>query len=75
VLAGSFHQSARALAVVVSPNTALHEADGTHSALISGGYIREGRTVELLKRRGDWLQVRTENGQTGWLSDDLVEAI
>ena len=70
-----WQESSRQLAVVVAGDAVLHEGDGTSFPIISQGQLREGQTVELYKRRGEWLQVRNENGMLGWLPSASVEAI
>ena len=37
--------------------------------------LGEGQAVEVLKRRGEWVQIRTAVGQSGWLPSRLVESI
>jgi SH3-like domain-containing protein len=49
--------------------------DGRNFATVADAALHEGQSVELVKRRGDWLQVRTQSGQTGWLSSPAVETI
>ncbi len=63
------------IAVVVSPSVTLREGDGENFATLTGAQSREGQAVELIKRRGNWLQVRTQSGQPGWLLDSTVEII
>jgi tetratricopeptide (TPR) repeat protein len=63
------------VAVVVLPDTTLRVGDGRNFATVADAALHEGQSVELVKRRGDWLQVRTQSGQTGWLSSPAVETI
>lgn len=71
----SWQESARHLAVVITNDVTIREGDGANFPVVSEGQLREGQTVELGKRRGDWLQIRTENGQSGWLPNTAVEVI
>ncbi len=71
----SWHESARRMVVVIPPRVALREGDGPSFPTVPQSQLAEGRTVELIKQRGDWLQIRTENGQTGWLPKKAVEII
>jgi hypothetical protein len=71
----SCQASNRNVGVVVANDVKLHEGDGPNFATVPQSQLREGETVELSKRRGDWLQIRTENGETGWLPTAAVEAI
>ncbi len=70
-----WQQNGKADVVVISSNAILCESDNQQSPPVSGAVVREGEIVETLRRRGDWLQVRTKNGQTGWLSNKLAEII
>jgi len=62
-------------AIIVSPGATLRTGDGENFATISGSELHAGQSVEHLKHRGPWLQVRTNNGQTGWLPDAAVEVL
>lgn len=37
------------------------------------GKLKQGQTVRLLGRNGEWYQVQTKSGQSGWLHSELVE--
>jgi len=37
------------------------------------GRLRQGQTVKLLGRSGDWYQVETSSGTKGWLHGELVQ--
>lgn len=63
------------LAIVVSPSVTLRQGDGTAFAFVDRAELHEGQAVELVKRRSDWLQVRTASGQQGWLAAPTVEPI
>ncbi len=71
----NWRQSEVPIAVVVSPDATLYEADGPRSAPIADAIVHEGQIVEPLKQRGNWSQIRTKNGQTGWLTSNDLEAI
>jgi tetratricopeptide (TPR) repeat protein len=71
----SFQEASRNLAVVVASGAVLHEGDGPDFPALQQGQLREGQTVELCKRRGNWLQVRSGAGQIGWLPSTAAEAI
>ena len=34
--------------------------------------LKQGQTVQLLGRDGEWYKIQTKSGQTGWLHGDLV---
>ena len=62
-------------AIIVSPTATLRNGDGEHFANVAGSELHAGQQVEHLKHRGSWLQVRTPNGQSGWLPDAAVEIL
>jgi cell wall-associated NlpC family hydrolase len=35
--------------------------------------LQQGQTVRLLGKNGDWYQIETKGGQTGWLHGELVD--
>lgn len=37
------------------------------------GQLKQGQTVRLLGRNGDWYQVKTNAGTTGWIHSELVD--
>jgi tetratricopeptide (TPR) repeat protein len=65
---------ARPTAIVVS-SASLHSGDGEQFAAISGTPLAEGQSVAFLRHRGDWAQVRTGNGQVGWLPSAAIETL
>ncbi|HVT30843.1 MAG TPA: BatD family protein [Lacipirellulaceae bacterium] len=71
----NWKESGTPQAVVISLGATLHDADGPQSEPIAGSAVHVGQVVEPLKRRGDWLQVRTSNGQIGWLPGNSLERI
>ncbi|MCA9242130.1 MAG: BatD family protein, partial [Planctomycetales bacterium] len=62
-------------AIVQTSAITLREGDGDRFPAVSGAELHEGQTVTLVKQRGDWLKVRSESGQTGWLPCQTVEVI
>lgn len=66
---------ARQRAVIVSQSVTLREGDGTNFLESSEVRQAEGRLVDVLGRRGDWVHVRTELGQSGWVLATDVELI
>jgi hypothetical protein len=62
------------LAVVVAHETRAHEADGANFP-VADMPLREGQIVEQLKSRGDWLEIRSDAGRTGWVPRSDVESI
>jgi formylglycine-generating enzyme required for sulfatase activity len=60
-------------AVVSSPNVHLHSGPATVYDVVES--YPKGTTVAVLGKNpaGDWLEVRVSDGQTGWMSIDLLE--
>jgi tetratricopeptide (TPR) repeat protein len=61
-------------AVVVS-SIELRGGDGEQFATTSGARLVEGQSVDFLRHRGEWSQVRTAHGQTGWLPRLSIETL
>ena len=68
-------ETSRSMAVVVSPNATLRAGDGANFPAMANVQLGEAQAVEVLKRRGDWVQIRTAVGQSGWLPRQVVESI
>jgi uncharacterized protein YgiM (DUF1202 family) len=66
---------AQSSAVVVAPTAALRTGDGERFAAVGVAQVPEGQSVDLLRQRGAWVQVRTPAGRTGWLPGDAVEVL
>jgi len=62
-------------ATVVSPAAELRTGDGENFPAVAATKLAEGQSVAFLRQRGDWIQIRTANGQTGWLLGDAVEVL
>jgi tetratricopeptide (TPR) repeat protein len=79
VAATSYSLSCQSLneptAIIISPTATLRTGDGENFASVTGSQLHAGQSVEHLKHRGHWLQVRTPNGRTGWLPDATVEIL
>lgn len=74
-LAAQSHQQtvARDTAVVLVEEAALHQEAQIGSPSLRN--LHAGAKVELLKKEGDWQQVRLANAEKGWILAELVEAI
>jgi hypothetical protein len=68
-------ETSRSMAVVVSPNATLRAGDGANFPAMANVQLGEAQAVEVLMRRGDWVQIRTAVGQSGWLPKQVVESI
>jgi tetratricopeptide (TPR) repeat protein len=73
--AASYQSASRPEAVVVATSAELKTGDGASFPNVASATVHEGQPVEWLKRRGDWVQVRTSAGQSGWLADSAVEVL
>jgi tetratricopeptide (TPR) repeat protein len=62
-------------AIVVSPAVELRTGDGDNFPAVAGAKLAEGQSVDFLRQRGDWIQVRTPAGQSGWLASDSAEVL
>lgn len=61
--------------IIVSSNTTLHSGDGEQFEAVLSLDSAQGHRVRILTSRGDWTQVTTRHGHTGWLPSKDVEAI
>ena len=73
--AASCREVARNEAVVVAASAELRTGDGPNFPGVGGTQLNAGQSIEWLKRRGQWVQVRTEQGLSGWLPSDAVEIL
>lgn len=65
----------QASAVIVASNVTLRAGDGEQFEVVSTIDPAEGHRVEHLNSRGGWTQVRTQDGQVGWLRSHALEFI
>ena len=56
--------------IVKVPLANLRAKAGTRGRVT--GRVEHGEILKTLKRSGNWLHVRTQNGHTGWISRSLV---
>jgi tetratricopeptide (TPR) repeat protein len=62
-------------AIVVAGVVELRAGDGENFPQVVEIDNSEGMTVRVLHRRGQWAQVRTKSGRTGWLPLEQLEII
>jgi tetratricopeptide (TPR) repeat protein len=60
-------------AVIVANDISLHAGDGEQFDEVVSVDAAQGHRVETLGQRGNWTQVRTANGHTGWVHSKDVE--
>lgn len=77
--ATSFTLSHRSLehasAVVVATDAELRVGDGASFPAAGGAKLAEGESVDFLRQRGEWVQIRTPGGTSGWLPETAVEVL
>ena len=61
--------------VVVVEDVQLREGNGAAFASLGGASLPEGSRFELVQRKGDWIEIRTNNGREGWMAADAAEMI
>ena len=61
--------------IVVTSNTTLHSGDGEQFDQVASLDSAQGHRVQILTHRGDWTQIKTRHGHTGWLPSRDVEQI
>jgi hypothetical protein len=71
----TLQDTSRHVAVVVVGDATLREGDGPDFPAVTQTKLQEGQSVEYEKQRGEWLRIRTEDGQSGWVSCSAVEVI
>jgi tetratricopeptide (TPR) repeat protein len=63
------------VAVVVNSDAPLRTGDGDSFPAVGSTQLAEGQSVEFLKRRSGWVQIKTEQGDSGWLPAGAVEVL
>lgn len=61
--------------IIVASKTTLHSGDGEQFDTVVSLDAAQGHRVRILTRRGDWMQIKTRQGQTGWLRSQDVEEL
>ena len=62
-------------AVLIEPNVTVREGDGTEFAEVTELRSAEGRVVQVLDRRQDWIQIALSGGSAGWIPAHTGEEI
>jgi len=68
---GSTASPAQATATVTATTLNLRGQPSTQAELL--GTLPRGTSLAVLQKQGDWYQVKTPSGQTGWVAGWLVE--
>ena len=61
--------------IIVADNTTLHSGDGEQFDQVATLDSAQGHRVQILTHRGDWTQIKTRHGHTGWLRSNDLEQI
>jgi tetratricopeptide (TPR) repeat protein len=61
--------------VVVAQTATVHESNGEAFAVKYAQPLPEGTSFDVLQRRGDWIDIYTFDGQTGWVRSQNVELV
>ncbi len=64
-----------ARAIVVSRQLQLFPSVGPDQQPIDEIQLPEGEAVQVLQRRGEWIQIQTPSGTRGWTRDGYVETV
>lgn len=62
-------------AVIVANSVKIHAGDGEQFDAVVTLDAAQGHRVEVLDHRGNWTQVRTVEGHTGWVQDRDVQIV
>ena len=61
--------------IIVAENVQLREGNGSAFASIVGGDLAEGSRFQVMQQKGDWIEIRTDEGQQGWMNADAAAII
>ncbi len=64
-----------ATAVVVAEEIPVYQGSSETFPQLPNSMMKEGDTVEVIQRRGDWLQIRSATGDQGWTKAELLEQV
>ncbi|WP_158545169.1 BatD family protein [Bremerella cremea] len=62
-------------AIVASQTAVLREAPGDQFPAIGNETLKEGESLDVLKVDGNWVQIQTPDGATGWVANPDVELL
>ena len=63
------------MGVVVSDQLVLRSGNGDHFESLSTIESAQGHSVKVVKRRANWIEIETVDGQVGWVLAKLIEDI
>ncbi|HGY56204.1 MAG TPA: tetratricopeptide repeat protein [Caldithrix abyssi] len=59
--------------IILQPTVTVHASPSDSGTEVF--VLHEGTKVEVLRRTGDWLEIRLADGKTGWLQNKMMEVI
>jgi len=59
--------------IILQPTITVHAAPDPAGTEVF--VLHEGTKVKVLRRTGEWLEIRLEDGKTGWLQEEAMEVI
>ncbi|TWU39948.1 Tetratricopeptide repeat protein [Novipirellula aureliae] len=62
-------------AVIVADDVSLRAGDGDQFDSVLSAASSQGQRVEMLATRGDWTQIRTDDGHVGWVHVGDLEVV
>jgi len=65
-------QSLAETVMVVFPRVNLRSGPGTKCKRV--GRLKKGESVNVLRKKGDWIRIRRKGGEEGWIHTLLVDA-
>ena len=62
-------------AVVIASEIPVYQGSGEAFPQVPNVEIKEGDAVQVIQRRGDWLQIRSATGDQGWTKAEPIEQV
>lgn len=62
-------------AIVATQTAVLREAPGDQFPAVSSETLKEGESLDVLQVDGNWVQIQTADGATGWVANPDVELL
>ncbi len=75
MLATEHYTDPSPLAVIVIDDVAMHTGNGETFAELPSEDLLQGTAVQIIQRRGNWLQIRSSQGAEGWIHSDALEVV
>ncbi len=62
-------------AVVIASDVPVYQGSSEAFPQVSNINVTEGQRVQVIQRRGDWMQIRASSGDQGWTRANLLEPV